>query len=164
MLTTFARMLGIPIDAAEDALHSERTALAVLGRRSFFVGTALLATGAAFSFAPHAPLLRLPDAHEDGALISRLHNRAEARLYLYRRDSEMSADGETVVMPKSSIGRWHRVLPGDDIGRGYKFTGAVAREVSGGGLLGQRCAIFSYGFTDARVRFEERLDISATLL
>jgi hypothetical protein len=49
-LSTLARMLGLPPRLAEDALHSERAAKAVLSRRSLFAAGAAMASGAAFSF------------------------------------------------------------------------------------------------------------------
>jgi hypothetical protein len=44
-LQSFARMLGIAQHQAEDALHSEHAARAVLSRRSFFAAGASLASG-----------------------------------------------------------------------------------------------------------------------
>jgi hypothetical protein len=47
-LSTLARMLGVRRDLAEDALHSERAAKAVLSRRSLFAAAGAMASGAAF--------------------------------------------------------------------------------------------------------------------
>lgn len=47
---TFARLLGIKPDHAEDALHSERAARAVLTRRNLFAAGGALAAGSVFSF------------------------------------------------------------------------------------------------------------------
>lgn len=49
-LATLARMLGVHRSLAEDALHSERAAKAVLSRRSLFAAGAAMATGSVFSF------------------------------------------------------------------------------------------------------------------
>ena len=49
-LSTLARMLGVSPRLAEDALHSERAAKAVLSRRSLFAAGAAMAGGSAFSF------------------------------------------------------------------------------------------------------------------
>ena len=49
-LSRFAKLLGLPTHQAEDALHSERAARAVLSRRSFFAAGGALAAGTAFSF------------------------------------------------------------------------------------------------------------------
>jgi hypothetical protein len=51
-LDRFARLLGLPPEDAEDALHSDRAARAVLTRRSFFAAAGAMAAGTAFSFAP----------------------------------------------------------------------------------------------------------------
>jgi hypothetical protein len=48
-LETIARMLGVAPRHAEDALHSERAARAVLTRRNLFAAGAALASGAVFS-------------------------------------------------------------------------------------------------------------------
>ena len=52
-------MLGIAEHQAEDALHSERAARAVLSRRSFFAAGAALAAGTAFTEVP-VDLVRRP--------------------------------------------------------------------------------------------------------
>ena len=57
-LSRFARLLGLPAHQAEDALHSERAARAVLSRRSFFAAGGALAAGSAFSFGPVATTAR----------------------------------------------------------------------------------------------------------
>lgn len=44
-LATLAKMLGVPAHQAEDALHSERAARAVLTRRSLFAAAGALAAG-----------------------------------------------------------------------------------------------------------------------
>lgn len=44
-LQTFAKMLGLPSRLAEDALHSESAARAVLSRRNLFAAGAALAVG-----------------------------------------------------------------------------------------------------------------------
>jgi hypothetical protein len=44
-LSNLAKMLGVPAHQAEDALHSERAARAVLSRRSLFAAGAALAAG-----------------------------------------------------------------------------------------------------------------------
>lgn len=44
-LTTLAKMLGIPSHQAEDALHSESAARAVLSRRNLFAAGAAMAAG-----------------------------------------------------------------------------------------------------------------------
>ncbi len=44
-LVTLARMLGVPAHQAEDALHSESAARAVLSRRNLFAAGAALAAG-----------------------------------------------------------------------------------------------------------------------
>jgi hypothetical protein len=49
-LSALARMLGVHRSLAEDALHSERAAKAVLSRRSLFAAGAAMATGSVFSF------------------------------------------------------------------------------------------------------------------
>jgi hypothetical protein len=49
-LSALARMLGIKTDLAEDALHSERAARAVLTRRNLFAAGGALAAGSVFSF------------------------------------------------------------------------------------------------------------------
>jgi hypothetical protein len=49
-LRTFAQLLGLKESRAEDALHSERAARAVLSRRNFFAASGALATGVGFSF------------------------------------------------------------------------------------------------------------------
>lgn len=49
-LRSFARLLGLRDDQAEDALVSERAARAVLTRRDFFAASAALASAKAFSF------------------------------------------------------------------------------------------------------------------
>ena len=56
-LATLARMLGVRRDLAEDALHSERAAKAVLSRRNLFAAGAAMATGSVFSFAAPARLI-----------------------------------------------------------------------------------------------------------
>lgn len=48
-LTKLAGMLGVRPELAEDALHSERAARAVLTRRNLLAAGAALASGAAFS-------------------------------------------------------------------------------------------------------------------
>ncbi len=50
-LARFAKLLGLPSHQAEDAMHSERAARAVLSRRSFFAASGALAAASAFSFA-----------------------------------------------------------------------------------------------------------------
>lgn len=55
-LQRFATMLGIGEHQAEDALHSERAARAVLSRRNLFAAGAAMAAGSAFSFAKPEPL------------------------------------------------------------------------------------------------------------
>lgn len=50
MLRQFAKLLGLPVHQAEDALYSERSARAVLSRRSLFAAAGALAAGTAFSF------------------------------------------------------------------------------------------------------------------
>jgi len=49
-LSRFARLLGLPAHQAEDALHSERAASAVLSRRSLFAASGAMAAGSCFSF------------------------------------------------------------------------------------------------------------------
>jgi hypothetical protein len=49
-LGVLARILGIKPDLAEDALHSERAARAVLTRRNLFAAGGALAAGSVFSF------------------------------------------------------------------------------------------------------------------
>ena len=49
-LSAFARLLGVPLRHAEDALHSESAARFVLSRRSVFGVAGALALGSAFSF------------------------------------------------------------------------------------------------------------------
>jgi hypothetical protein len=49
-LQVLARMLGVPQHQAEDALHSERAARAVLSRRNLLAAGAALAAGATWSF------------------------------------------------------------------------------------------------------------------
>ena len=56
MLDRFARLLGIRIDQAEDALHSERGAKHVVSRRDFFGAAGALTAGTVFSFAAPEPL------------------------------------------------------------------------------------------------------------
>jgi hypothetical protein len=51
MLDVFCKLLGIRQDQAEDALKSERVARHALSRRTLFGASAMLATGAVFSFA-----------------------------------------------------------------------------------------------------------------
>lgn len=66
-LAALARMLGIKPGQAEDALHSERAARAVLSRRDLFAAGGALAAGSVFSFAPvwqpNAFMLALADVH-----------------------------------------------------------------------------------------------------
>jgi hypothetical protein len=50
-LQTLARMLGVPQHQAEDALHSERAARAVISRRNLFAAGAAMVGASAFSFA-----------------------------------------------------------------------------------------------------------------
>ena len=50
MIKEFVKMLGIPLEAAEDALKSERMAKSILTRRGALLGTAALVAGTAFSF------------------------------------------------------------------------------------------------------------------
>lgn len=54
-LVALARMLGIKPHQAEDALHSEHAARAVLSRRDLFAAGGAMAAGSAFSFAPPPP-------------------------------------------------------------------------------------------------------------
>jgi hypothetical protein len=49
-LRRLASMLGVKTDHAEDALHSERAAQAVLSRRNLFAAAGAMAAGTAFSF------------------------------------------------------------------------------------------------------------------
>lgn len=57
-LSSFARLLGLPVHQAEDALYSERAARAVLSRRAFGAAVGALVCGTAFSFAtPKVKLL-----------------------------------------------------------------------------------------------------------
>ena len=49
-LSTLARMLGVRRELAEDALHSERAAKAVLSRRSLFAAVGAMVGGVAFGF------------------------------------------------------------------------------------------------------------------
>lgn len=59
-LQSFARMLGIAQHQAEDALHSERAARAVLSRRSFFAAGSALASGLVMvELQPVDPMLEL---------------------------------------------------------------------------------------------------------
>lgn len=61
MFTQFAKILGVPLHAAEDALHSENLAKRVIGRRGFMVGgLALLSSGVAYA---------LPIKQELGTLV-----------------------------------------------------------------------------------------------
>jgi len=50
-LAALAKLLGVKRHQAEDALHSERAARAVLSRRELFAASGALAAGAVFSFA-----------------------------------------------------------------------------------------------------------------
>ena len=50
MIKEFVKMLGVPLEAAEDALKSERMAKSVLTRRGVLLGTAALVAGTVFSF------------------------------------------------------------------------------------------------------------------
>ena len=60
-LSRFARLLGLPAHQAEDALHSERAARAVLSRRSFFAASGAMAAGTGFAFgAPASSRLTWP--------------------------------------------------------------------------------------------------------
>lgn len=54
-LKTLARMLGVAPRLAEDALHSERAAQAVLSRRNLFAAAGAMAAGAVFC--PSAELI-----------------------------------------------------------------------------------------------------------
>ena len=56
-LAQFAKLLGLPAHHAEDALHSERAARAVLSRRSFFAAAGAMASGLVVSVP--APTARL---------------------------------------------------------------------------------------------------------
>lgn len=47
-LQTLGRMLGVRSDLAEDAMHSERAAKAVLSRRNLFAAAGAMAAGAVF--------------------------------------------------------------------------------------------------------------------
>lgn len=67
-LQTFARMLGIAEHQAEDALHSERAAKAVLSRRSFFAAGAALAAGTAFAEI-HVPVVPPPIFYKAGSMM-----------------------------------------------------------------------------------------------
>ena len=49
-LAKLATMLGIGAHQAEDSMHSERAARAVLTRRNLFAAGAAMASGAVFSF------------------------------------------------------------------------------------------------------------------
>lgn len=61
MFTQFAKLLGVSLHAAEDALHSENLAKQMLGRRGFMVGgLALLSSGVAYA---------LPIKQELGTLV-----------------------------------------------------------------------------------------------
>lgn len=53
-LLALARLLGVKRHQAEDALHSERAARAVLSRRELFAASGALAAGTAFSFSQPA--------------------------------------------------------------------------------------------------------------
>lgn len=69
-LNALARLLGIKPDHAEDALHSERAARAVLTRRNLFAAGGALAAGSVFSFGRpiatiHPFMLALADAVAD---------------------------------------------------------------------------------------------------
>jgi hypothetical protein len=48
MLAAFAKLLGLPARLAEDALHSERAARAVLTRRNLFAAAGAMAAGSVF--------------------------------------------------------------------------------------------------------------------
>lgn len=63
-LSRFAKLLGLPHHQAEDALHSERAARAVLTRRSFFAAGGAMAASLAFSFpVPKPPCLIMGAAY-----------------------------------------------------------------------------------------------------
>lgn len=49
-LATLAKLLGVRQDLAEDALHSERAARAVLTRRSLLAAAGAMASGTVFGF------------------------------------------------------------------------------------------------------------------
>jgi len=56
-LAALAKLLGVKRHTAEDALHSERSARAVLSRRELFAAGGALAVGSAFSFLRPMPEL-----------------------------------------------------------------------------------------------------------
>lgn len=62
-LLTLARLLGVPTRLAEDALHSERAARAVLSRRNLFAAGAAMAAGSVLVGGP-LPLHVFTDDYE----------------------------------------------------------------------------------------------------
>jgi hypothetical protein len=59
-LAALAKLLGVRRHLAEDALHSERAARAVLSRRELFVASGALAAGSVFSFSAPKPFVLHP--------------------------------------------------------------------------------------------------------
>jgi hypothetical protein len=62
-LQTLAKMLGVPTRLAEDALHSESAARAVLSRRNLFAAAGALAVGSVLVGGP-IPLYVFSNDHE----------------------------------------------------------------------------------------------------
>lgn len=117
-LSRFARLLGLPAHQAEDALHSERAARAVLTRRSFFAASGAMAAGSCFSFGREAARVALVWIEIDAIEVEVGHYpifapRAEFMLY-GARDIPLGAavaiDSNGNAVPASSRGQ--RLLAG----------------------------------------------------
>ena len=116
MIEVLAKMFGVRVDQAEDAMRSERGYHAALSRRDLFAAGGALAAGSVFSFPKHVPMLRIPDS-VDGAVrfvgwqdwFARSWHRPdegfEGALYLYSRSATADANDDSVILSEGK-GRW----------------------------------------------------------
>lgn len=108
----FAKLIGVRVDQADDALRSERAARATLSRRGFGAVAAALVVGTAFSFAAHEEMYRLPSSVglPDGAMVWSFQ---QDSLYVFMRflsGDRHSVDGLNIVRPMSGSGLWVRMV------------------------------------------------------
>jgi hypothetical protein len=103
----FARLLGIPARAADEALHSERVAKLVLDRRNFMVASAALAAGTMCSFAQASPLSTIHLLGRGGEILRRWYPGEPVRRYTVINDQPQPLEVKLVLlgqrMPLASV-------------------------------------------------------------
>ncbi len=111
-LDTFAKLLGLPRHQAEDALHSERAAKAVLSRRSFFAAGAALAAGTVY--APSCELYVNPWAEAQEFMMNyedMFDAMGRVMGAIGRRPKEAPRSAGTWIPKDFSLAEWSKSIP-----------------------------------------------------